>query len=166
MKTLVRALAFMFAALGAASAAAPAYPEVRPGVTLSFPRDHGAHPEFRTEWWYVTGWLEADGAPLGFQLTFFRTRPAIDEANPSAFAPKQILFAHSALSDPALGRLLHDQRVARAGFGLAEASEADTGIVLDDWSLERKPCCCRVRKATAAKVPCPRKRATITACRS
>jgi predicted secreted hydrolase len=116
----------------------PAYPEVKPGVTLSFPRDHGAHPEFRTEWWYITGWLDTnDGRSLGFQVTFFRTRPSVDQRNDSAFAPKQILFAHAALSDPAAGRLLHDQRAARQGFGLAEASSADMDVTLDDWTLKR-----------------------------
>lgn len=115
------------------------YPAVRPGVTLRFPEDHGAHPAFRTEWWYVTGWLEQPGGrqPLGFQITFFRTRPTVDQRNPSRFAPKQILFAHAALSDPALGRLLHDQRAARAGFGLAEASTRDADIRLLDWSFRR-----------------------------
>jgi predicted secreted hydrolase len=116
----------------------PAYPEVRAGVALHFPVDHGAHPEFRTEWWYVTGWLRtADRRDLGFQVTFFRNRPAVDQRNPSAFAPKQILFAHAALSNPALRRLQHDQRIARAGFGLAAASTTDTDLVLDDWSLKR-----------------------------
>lgn len=116
----------------------PDYPAVRPGAGLEFPRDHGAHPQFRTEWWYVTGWLRtADGGDLGFQVTFFRSRPQVDQRNPSAFAPKQIIFAHAALSDPAVGRLLHDQRIARAGFGLAEARVGDADLVLDDWSLRR-----------------------------
>ena len=116
----------------------PVYPDVRPGVNLSFPRDYGAHPEFRTEWWYVTGWLTTeDGKDLGFQVTFFRTRPAVDQRNPSAFAPKQLLFAHAALSDSVEGRLEHDQRAARAGFGLAAAAESDTDIRIDDWSLVR-----------------------------
>ncbi|WP_205853745.1 carotenoid 1,2-hydratase [Phenylobacterium deserti] len=118
----------------------PTYPQVRPGARLSFPADHGSHPEFRTEWWYVTGWLRApDGADLGFQVTFFRSRPQVDQRNPSAFAPKQIIFAHAALSDPGAGRLLHDQRIARAGFGLAEARSGDADLVLDDWSLRRDP---------------------------
>lgn len=116
----------------------PNYPAVRPGVPLRFPADHGAHPEFRTEWWYVTGWLDAgDGKPIGFQVTFFRSRPSIDQRNPSAFAPKQILFAHAALSDPKVGKLLHDQRAARAGFGLAEAATSDADIVIDDWRFRR-----------------------------
>ena len=70
-------------------------------------------------------------------MTFFRSRPPVDQDNPSAFAPKQIVFAHAALSDPSIGRLLHDQRVARTGFGLAEISADDTDIVLDDWRLQR-----------------------------
>ena len=118
--------------------AAPAFAAVAPGRRLVFPRDHGAHPDFRTEWWYLTGWLETGGGPLGFQITFFRTRTGLGEDNPSRFAPRQVLFAHAALSDPAVGRLLHGQRIARQGFGLAEASESDMDIVLDDWRLVRE----------------------------
>ena len=104
----------------------------KPDPSFSFPRDHGAHPEFRTEWWYITGWLEG---PLGFQVTFFRARPAADERNPSAFTPRQVLLAHVALADPKRGRLLHEERAARAGFSLAEAETARTGVWIDDWSL-------------------------------
>ncbi len=120
-------------------AAAPVdYAPVRPGVPIVFPRDHGAHPAFRTEWWYATGWLKLpDGTQRGFQVTFFRTRPPVDMANPSAFAPRQVLFAHAALSDPQRGHLRHDQRIARAGFGLAEAATADTDVHIDDWAMRR-----------------------------
>jgi predicted secreted hydrolase len=94
--------------------------------------------EFRIEWWYVTGWLTTRrGESLGFQVTFFRTKPAIDDANPSAFAPKQLLVAHCAISDPKRGRLWQDQRIRRAGLGLAEAREGDTDVWIDDWSLKR-----------------------------
>ncbi|MFZ4687696.1 MAG: lipocalin-like domain-containing protein [Polymorphobacter sp.] len=118
--------------------AAPEYAVVTPATPVTLPRDHGAHPDFRTEWWYVTGWLKTpQGKDLGFQVTFFRTRPPVDQRNPSAFAAKQVIFAHAALSDPATGRLLHDQRIARAGFGLADAATGDTALVLDDWSLKR-----------------------------
>ena len=130
--------AVLLAAAGGDARVAPVYAPVTAGAPLTFPRDHGAHPAFRTEWWYVTGWVQAgDGKPMGFQVTFFRTRPDVDQANPSAFAARQVLFAHAALADPAVGRLLHDQRVARAGFGLAEASETDGRVVIDDWSLSR-----------------------------
>jgi len=105
---------------------------------LQFPADHGSHPAYRTEWWYVTGWLEGAGpSPIGFQITFFRTRPDVSADNPSAFAPRHILIGHGAISDPAIGKLLHDQRIARAGFGLAEATEGNTAVWIDDWRLER-----------------------------
>jgi predicted secreted hydrolase len=138
MRGLFALLLVLFAqAALAADAELPVYKEVTPGAVPAFPRDHGAHPEFRTEWWYITGLLDDGGKPLGFQVTFFRTRPAVDQRNPSAFAPKQILFAHAALSDARVGHLLHDQRVAREGFGLAQASTTDTDVVLDDWTLKR-----------------------------
>ena len=111
------------------------YPRVAPRA-LVFPRDHGAHPEFRTEWWYVTGRVaDAGGRDYGVQVTFFRNRPGIAEANGSAFAPRELVFAHAALADPRHGRLRHDQRAARAGFGLAGTDEASTRAYIDDWSL-------------------------------
>jgi predicted secreted hydrolase len=128
------AMAAITAARGALAAVANA--PVVPGYRIRFPEDEGSHPEFRTEWWYVTGWLErAGGAALGFQVTFFRVRPEIDESNASAFTARQIVIAHAALSDAARGRLLHDQRVARASFGLAGAERGRTQVWLDDWSL-------------------------------
>lgn len=110
-----------------------------PAQPLMFPRDHGAHPERRTEWWYITGQLQAGGQPFGFQITFFRSRVDGTQQLQSAFAAKQLLFAHAALTDLQGQRLLHDQRIARAGFGVAHASEADTDIRLHGWALQRKP---------------------------
>jgi len=112
------------------------YAHVEPGRALAFPRDHGSHPDFRTEWWYVTGRVaDAAGNRYGVQVTFFRNRPRIAEDNPSAFAPRQLVFAHAALADPRRGRLLHDQRAARASFGLAGADPGSTRAWVDDWSL-------------------------------
>lgn len=112
------------------------YPVVVPSVRIEFPRDEGSHPQFRTEWWYVTGTVaDAAGATFGFQVTFFRSRPGTDEANPSRFAAKQLLFAHAALTDVASGRVLHDERSARAGFDIAVASESALNVSIDDWSL-------------------------------
>lgn len=111
---------------------------VEPGHRLAFPQDTGAHPAFRTEWWYATGWLnQPDGKPLGFQITFFRSATGHNPADPSAFAPSQLIIAHAALSDPSLGRLAHDQKIARQGFGLAYAKTGNTEVKLDAWQLVR-----------------------------
>lgn len=123
-----------------AAAMAQDYAQVQPGVELQFPRDHGSHPQFRTEWWYLTGWVkDARGGDLGIQITFFRNRPRVAEDNPSRFAPRQLLFAHAALADARTGTLLHDQRAARAGFGLAEVQQGRTDVAIDDWSLRQTP---------------------------
>ena len=123
----------------------PVYPVVRRGVPLVFPRDFGAHPEYRTEWWYATGWLQVQGAaqakapPLGFQVTFFRSRPQVDTRNPSRFAARELVLAHIGLSDERQRSLVHDQRTARAGFDLAGSSTTDTGVWIDDWRFSRRP---------------------------
>lgn len=119
-------------------------PRITPGTALQFPRDFGAHPGLRTEWWYITGSLQAPAAKgstartLGFQITFFRSR--VDTAlaaSASQFAARQLIFAHTALTDVAAGRQWHDQRIARQGFGLAGASEQDTDVTLRGWRLQR-----------------------------
>jgi len=113
------------------------YPEVKSDHSLQFPRDHGAHPDYRQEWWYLTGWLKtAKGEDLGFQVTFFRARPDIQTGNPSAFTPRQIILAHAALSDPKHGRLRHDERAARTALDLAGSREGNTNVWVDDWKLE------------------------------
>ncbi len=134
MRAIVAAIA------AAALATTPPYPVVRPGIRLAFPADHGAHPAFRTEWWYVTGWLKgADGRDLGFQVTFFRVNPHAAAGNPSRFAPHQVIFAHAALSDTAVGRILHAERAARAGFGLAGAATGNADVRLSGWTFRRLP---------------------------
>ena len=111
---------------------------VVPGYALRLPRDEGSHPGFRTEWWYVTGWLDSDSGPVGFQITFFRIRPELKGDNPSAFTPRHILVAHATTSDPARGRLQRDQRVAREGFALAGAGQSRVDVWIDDWSLKQE----------------------------
>ncbi|MGG7054514.1 lipocalin-like domain-containing protein [Nitrosomonas sp. ANs5] len=124
---------------GSMVAAPPEFSSVVPGRVLQFPQDFGAHPDFRIEWWYVTGWLETEeGHPLGFQVTFFRTATYADTDNPSRFSPRQLIVAHVALSDPAAGKLLHDQKIRREGFDLVYARTGDTDIRLDDWVFMRE----------------------------
>lgn len=111
---------------------------VRPGRKLIFPLDHGAHPDFRTEWWYATGWLTLrDGSPLGFQSTFFRVRTGIGESNPSGFSPRQLILAHAAIADPRQGHLRHDQRAARIGFGRAGFETERAGVWVGDWRFDQ-----------------------------
>jgi predicted secreted hydrolase len=109
---------------------------VRPRA-LSFPRDHGAHPDTRIEWWYATGALSGAGRLYGFQVTFFRSRTPVPAGHPSRFAARQLVFAHVALTDLQARRLRHDQRLARSGFGIAAAAEGDTDVALQGWSLRR-----------------------------
>ncbi len=108
-----------------------------PRKTLQFPQDHGAHPELRTEWWYLTGALQAGARAFGFQLTFFRTRVDGTQGLASAFAAKQLVFAHAAVTDGQGGKLWHSQSIARQGFGIAHAAQGDTAVRLRDWSLLR-----------------------------
>lgn len=106
---------------------------------LAFPDDHGAHPGFRIEWWYLTAVLARAAAPeqhIGVQVTFFRVRTPIDRdyvRHPSRFAARQILIAHAAIADPAHGRLQHDQRVARVGTGGVSIGTGDTALALERW---------------------------------
>lgn len=151
----------MGASLQAAGLGALLWPgaaQALPARALTFPRDHGSHPELRTEWWYITGHVQAQGQPWGFQITFFRSRVNATQGLQSAFAAKQLLFAHAAITDVKGQRLQHDQRIARAGFGVALASEADTHIRLQDWTLERGD----VPGSTAADDPRSRYTTRIT----
>ena len=127
------------AGLGWASLGLPLPSMALPSRTLQFPRDFGSHPDLQTEWWYITGQLQAGGKPWGFQLTFFRSRIEAAQGLQSALAAKQLIFAHAALCDVQGQKLRHDQRMARAGLGLAAASESDTDVHINDWYLRRQP---------------------------
>ncbi|RQO53160.1 carotenoid 1,2-hydratase [Variovorax sp. KBW07] len=125
--------------LAALCAAAPGMAWALPARTLQFPRDFGSHPDLHTEWWYITGHARtAAGREFGFQVTFFRSRVEATQNMRSAFAAKNLVFAHAAVTDLEGRVLLHDQRIARAGFGVASASDADTDVRIRDWSLARQ----------------------------
>ena len=131
-------------ALAPSAAAASAPDEIRPGRTMSFPQDHGAHLAARTEWWYATGWLGSEAAPThGFQITFFRSRTGLADGNTSRFAARHLLFAHAAITAlvPAgqLPRHGHDQRIVRwngaADVATGHAAVGRGAVQLDGWSL-------------------------------
>ena len=106
-------------------------------MSLQFPRDHGAHPEYQIEWWYYTGNLRTDdGKAFGYQLTFFRfaLTPQMPERS-SGFATNQVYMAHFAVTDAANGEYFCFERRSRGAGGLAGASGDPTYKVwLEDWS--------------------------------
>lgn len=106
-------------------------------AALQFPRDFGSHPDQVIEWWYVTGSAQSGRRVFGYQITFFRSRVRGVPKGRSAFSPEQLVFAHAALTDVQGQQLWHDQRSARAGMGLAEASTQDTDVHLHPWTFRR-----------------------------
>ena len=113
-----------------------------PARELSFPRDHAAHPGFRTEWWYVTGNLRSvdprSPRRLGFQLTFFRSGLAPDLPDrPSPLATGDAWMAHLAVTDAEgdEGRTLHFERFARDGPGSAGVARDPLVVSVGDWRL-------------------------------
>lgn len=102
-----------------------------------FPEDHGSHPDYRHEWWYITGNLTTDtGRRFGYQVTFFRfnVAPAMRERE-AGLATDQVWMAHLALADVETGRFLHAERFARGAGGLAGATVRPFRVWLEDWSL-------------------------------
>jgi len=110
--------------------------EVRP---FRFPADHGPHPAYRNEWWYLTGHLRsADGSrAFGFQITLFRIalQPEPVSSN-SAWRTNQVWMAHAALSDLSRGEHQAYERFARQSLGLAGAQRAPLRVWLEDWQLQ------------------------------
>ena len=119
------------------SGAVAEWSKPRVGHVLKFPRDHGSHPDFKIEWWYLTGHLFAGDRRFGFQATFFRLgqRPESDPEG-EAFGDAQIYMAHMGLSDPETGEFYHQERLNRAGWN-AGAKEGDLQVFNGDWKLER-----------------------------
>lgn len=127
---------------GTARAQASDYRTVDGPCDFVFPRDHGDHPGYRTEWWYYTGNLETDkGRRFGFQLTFFRTQLSPDAHRlrwprpASAWRTDQVYLAHAAISDPASGVHMSDEKTARGAAGLAgvERSPSEATVYLGQW---------------------------------
>ena len=102
----------------------------------SFPRDHGSHPEYRTEWWYFTGNLNDNGGKrYGYQLTFFRYGLALQPKQPSnAWSVRDIYFAHFAITDVSRNAFHYTDRVSRVGPGLAGAKGTGMEVRVLSWS--------------------------------
>lgn len=116
------------------------YPVATQGRQFEFPRDHGPHPQFRNEWWYVTGNLDsAAGKRFGFELTIFRfaLSPELQQAQESgsAWRTKQVYIGHFAVTDPGRERFYVIQRFSRGSLGLAGSTVQPLRVWLDDWSI-------------------------------
>jgi len=135
---VIRRLVLMRCLFGITAAASePAVPVE--GTRFVFPRDHGSHPGFALEWWYVTGHLhETNGLRHGFQATFFRRstpgRPADPGAGAPVFGDGHLYLAHMALLDGASGRFLHQERLNREGWDAASATNT-LDVRNGNWSL-------------------------------
>jgi len=102
-----------------------------------FPDDHGPHPGFRNEWWYVTGNLDsAGGRRFGFELTIFRfaLTPARAPAD-SEWHTNQVYIAHFAVTDAARERFFAAERFSRGALGLAGAESSPFRVWIEDWSV-------------------------------
>ncbi len=105
------------------------------GKTFEFPKDHGPHPDYRIEWWYLTANLEdEDGTPYGLQWTLFRTALAPEEAD--GWKSPQIWFAHAAATTPDAHYV--SERIARGGIGQAGVTVTPFSAWIDDWVMEGK----------------------------
>ena len=127
--------------------------DAAPGFALAdvprrfeFPQDHGPHPSFRHEWWYLTGQLQGrDGATFGFELTMFRLAlrpPQAGTALPasaSAWQARQVYAAHFAVTDLGRSRFFNATRYARDALDLAVATAAPFSVHVADWSVTEVP---------------------------
>jgi predicted secreted hydrolase len=120
---------------------AEGFPKAIEPRVFDFPADHGPHPEFRNEWWYVTGNLDAeDGRRFGFELTFFRfaLTPSMPDQG-SNWRTNQVYIAHLALTDARGQRFLVDERYSRGALGLAGAEADPFRVWIDDWQIAARP---------------------------
>ena len=145
---IIVALVMMFSLTAAEEDNSEGYLQVTGPCGLKFPRDHGAHPGYRTEWWYYTGNLESEGNQLyGFQLTIFRSQITPPDENvastqqKSAWRTDQVYFGHAAITDIKGGNHLQAESIARGALGLAGAVQNNdvTTIWLQNWSITIGP---------------------------
>ena len=108
----------------------------KPGYRYQFPQDYFDHPAYKTEWWYYTGNLHApDGQRFGFELTFFRQGVDIAAQEHGVWDTRQVYLAHLALSDIDGQRFFHQERLNRAGPGLAEISLSERSFWNGNWKV-------------------------------
>jgi predicted secreted hydrolase len=136
--TAIRRLAalVMWSALGVMPLAQSVWKAADAGYTFSFPRDHASHPEYRIEWWYYTGNLDAaDGRRFGYQVTFFRVGVDPQPTNPSKWAVRDLFMTHLAVTDVGRQTFRFTDRLNRAGIGWAGADASSYRVWNEDWQV-------------------------------
>lgn len=114
------------------------FPKALETRSFRFPDDHGAHEEYRNEWWYFTGNLDAAERRFGYELTLFRFSlvPTLEQTLDSAWQSNQVFIGHLAVTDVADSGFHVAQRYSRGAAGLAGATQDPVRIWLDDWRIE------------------------------
>ena len=124
------ALAQGFAGLGKD---AEGFASVVPGRIFSFPADHGPHPDFRIEWWYLTANLvDSTGAAFGVQWTLFR-QAMQPGAQTEGWANQQLWMAHAAVTRADTHRT--SEKFARGGVGQAGVETGPFRAWIDSWEM-------------------------------
>ncbi len=133
---LFKALVFVF--LAGTVMSAEGWKQAKGSWQWSFPRDHGAHPEYRTEWWYFTGNLkDKNGRQCGYQLTFFRQGIALTASRPDIpWSIRDVYLAHFAIVDGTSGKFWHYDQASRSGPGLAGAKTGAMDVWTLNWSAK------------------------------
>ena len=115
------------------------FEQIVPGRILSFPKDHGKHPDTLTEWWYFTGNLDSADNRWGFQLTFFRRGMFREKAfKDSAWGIRDVYPAHFAITNVKDNLFFHSEIISREGPGLANAKEDDLQVTVKNWRAYRE----------------------------
>ena len=112
------------------------YTQAKPNYHWQFPLDHGAHPNYKTEWWYYVGHLkDTQGKRYGFELAFFRVGLDRTAENASAFTPRDLYFSHFAVSDIGAKKFWYTEKMNRSGPGLAGASQGGINLWNENWKI-------------------------------
>lgn len=142
MRTLHIALFFLLL-VQLASAQPPDFARALPGYSFIFPRDHGAHPDFKIEWWYTTGnVISREGQRFGFKLTFFRAAliPPAERLGPrTPLATDQLYMAHFAISDITNRQHATFERIGRPGLGQGSSSTETLRVEMGEWHTIMTP---------------------------
>ncbi len=125
----------LFSLSGIAEEAAPRFSIPQENHQFSFPEDHGSHPDFKIEWWYLTGHLFSGDERFGFQATFFRLAQSPEDIpEGELFGNEQIYMAHMAISDASGKRFIHESRFNRGGWN-AFSRMGKLDVRNGNWSL-------------------------------